>query len=143
MTTLLYSAEAVFSKVFARAEATTFRQDQQPNFVDFMSYYVQAGVNPTEKLTLVAEYNDGRNTVRFAGTPIPDLQLPLNQDIGLGVAYKPSPLVAFKLEGHRAEGYQFDTPVPSVRPPTAPPLVATLAPASKTFYMLASVAFSF
>lgn len=141
--TFLYSAEAVFSKAFARAEATTFTQSEQPNFVDFMSYYVQAGITPTEKLTFVAEYNDGRNMVRFAGTPIPDLELPLNQDIGLGVAYKPSTQVAFKIEGHQAEGYSFDRPVRSVIPPTRPPLVATLAPASKTYYLLASVAFTF
>jgi hypothetical protein len=142
-TTLLYSAEAAFTKAFARAELTTFKQTKAPGFVDFMSYYVQAGVNPTEKLTLVAEYNDGRNIVRFNGTPIPDLSLPLNEDIALGVAYKPSSQVSFKLEGHKAEGYSFDRPVPSVIPPTGLPLVAKLAPASKTYYMLASVAFSF
>lgn len=142
-TTFMYSAEAVFSKAFARAEMTTFKQAKQPNFVDFMSYYVQAGLTPTEKITLVAEYNDGRNMVRFAGSPIPDLELPLNQDVALGVTYKPSAQVAFKLEGHKAEGYSFDRPVPSVILPSAPPLVASLAPASKTYYLLASVAFSF
>ncbi len=142
-TTYLYSAEAVFSKAFARAEYTTFKQTKSPNFVDFASYYVQAGVNPTEQLTLVAEYNDGRNMVRFANTPIPNLALPLNQDVALGVSYKPSAQVAFKLEGHRVEGYQFDTPVPSVIVPTAPPLVARLAPAQRTYYGLLSVAFSF
>lgn len=139
-TTFLYSAEAVFSKVFARSELTTFRN---PDFVDFRSYYVQAGITPTEKLTFVTEYNSGRNIVRFSGTPIPDLSLPLNDDIAVGVTYRPSAQVAFKLEGHRAEGYSFDTPVPSVIPPTRPPLVATLAPAQKTYYMLASVAFTF
>lgn len=139
-TTFLYSAEAVFSKVFARSELTTFRN---PDFVDFRSYYVQAGITPTEKLTFVTEYNSGRNIVRFSGTPIPDLSLPLNDDFTVGVTYRPSAQVAFKLEGHRAEGYSFDTPVPSVIPPTRPPLVATLAPAQKTYYMLASVAFTF
>ncbi|MBL0938668.1 MAG: hypothetical protein IBJ03_07225 [Gemmatimonadaceae bacterium] len=142
-TTLLYSAEAVFSKAFARGEYTTFKQTKSPNFVDFASYYVQAGITPTEQLTLTAEYNDGRNVVRFAGTQIPNIDLPLNQDIALGVAFKPSAQIAFKLEGHRVEGYQFDRAVPSVIPPTAPPLVARLAPASKTFYGLVSVAFSF
>lgn len=142
-TTMLYSGEAVFSKAFARGELTTFKQTQSPNFLDFASYYLQAGITPTEKFTLAAEYNDGRNVVRFAGTPIPNLDLPLNQDIAIGVTYKPSANVAFKLEGHKAEGYTFDVGVPSVIPPTRPPLVATLAPASKTYYGLMSVSFSF
>lgn len=143
VTSFMYSAEAVFSKAFARSELTTFKQTKSPNFVDFTSYYVQAGITPTEKWTIAGEYNDGRNMVRFAGTPIPNLELPLNQDIALGVTYKPNAQVAFKLEGHQAEGYSFDTPVRSVIPPTAPPLVARLAPAQKTYYALASIAFTF
>lgn len=142
-TTMMYSAEAVFSKVFARSELTTFKQTKAPNFVDFTSYYVQAGVTPTEKLTFVTEYSSGTNVVRFANTPIPDLDLPLNNDLTIGVAYKPNAQVAFKLEGHQVEGYSFDRPVPSVIPPTAPPLVARLAPKSKTYFALASVAFTF
>jgi hypothetical protein len=141
--TFLYSAEAAFDKVFARTEMTTFKQTKAPNFVDVKTWYVQAGVNATEKVTFVGEYNDGRNIVRFAGTPIPDLSLPFNEDYSVGIAYKPSAQVSFKLEGHRSTGYQFDTPVPSVIPPTAPPLVARLADPSKTFFGLASVAFSF
>lgn len=142
-TTLLYSAEAVFSKVFARSELTTFKQTKSPNFVDFKTYYVQAGVTPTEKIGFVAEYNSGRNVVRFANTPIPNLDLPLNKDLAIGVSYKTSAHVAFKLEGHSVKGYQFDSPVPSVIPPTAPPLVAKLAPAAKTYFALASVSVSF
>ncbi|MCA0375223.1 MAG: hypothetical protein LCH84_06115 [Gemmatimonadetes bacterium] len=142
-TTLLYSVDAVFSKAFARAELTTFKQTKAPSFVDFQSYYVQGGITPTEKLTLVAEYNSGRNVIRFANTPIPNLDLPLNKDLAIGAVYKPSVHVAFKLEGHQVKGYQFDTPVPSVIPPTRPPLVATLAPAAKTYFVLASVAVSF
>lgn len=142
-TTLLYSAEASFTKAFARAELTTFKQAKAPNFVDYTSYYVQAGVNPTEKFTLVGEFNSGTNVVRFSNTPIPDLDLPLNDDLAIGVVYKPSTSVAFKLEGHTVKGYSFDAPVPSVIAPTAPPLVARLAPASKTYYALASIAFSF
>ena len=46
--------------------------------------------------------------------------------LAIGVAYKPSAQVSFKLEGHRSEGYSFDTPVRSVIAPTAPPLVARL-----------------
>jgi hypothetical protein len=143
VTTLMYSADAVFTKGFVRGELTTFDQAEQPNFLDFTSYYAQAGLTPTEQLTFVAEYGAGTNVVRFAGTPLPDLDLPLNKEFTVGVMYKPSAQVAFKLEGRRVEGYSFDQPVPSIIPPTAPPLVARLAPASKTFFALASVAFTF
>lgn len=141
-TSMMYSAEAVFSKVFARSELTTFKQTKAPSFVDFTSYYVQGGITPTEKLTFVGEYGAGTNVIRF-GAPVPDLDLPLNQDLTIGVAYKPSAQVAFKLEGHKVEGYGFDRPVPSVIPPTAQPFVARLAPKSQTYFALASVAFSF
>jgi hypothetical protein len=143
VTTAMYSADAVFTKGFVRGELTTFNQAEQPNFLDFHSYYVQAGVTPTTQLTFVAEYGTGTNVVRFAGTPIPDLDLPLNKEFTLGGMFRPNPSVAFKIEGRRLEGYSFDRPVPSVIPPTAPPLVARLAPAQKTYYMLASVAFTF
>lgn len=142
-TTMLYSAEGVFDKGFVRGELTTFKQDRQPNFVDFTSYYAQVGVTPTEHWTFVAEYGAGTNVVRFAGTPIPDLNLPLNKELTLGVMYKPSAQVAFKLEGRRVSGYAFDQPVPSVLAPTRPPLVASLAPASQTNVGLASISFSF
>jgi hypothetical protein len=142
-TTMMYSADAVFSKAFARGELTTFKQSEAPNFVDFTSYYVQAGITPTERFTFVSEYNAGTNVVRFSGTPIADLDLPLNKDLAFGVVFKPNAQVAFKLEGHKVEGYQFDRPVPSIIPPTAPPFTARLAPASKAYFALASVAFSF
>ncbi len=121
---------------------TTFKS-KQPSFVDFQSYYVQGGVMPTDKITLAVEYGSGRNIVDFAPAPIADLSLPLNNDLAFGVTFKTSAQVAFKLEGHAVEGYQFDAPVASVIPPTAPPLVARLAPKSKTYYGLLSVAFSF
>lgn len=142
-TTMLYSAEVVRAKTFVRGELTTFTQLQEPGYVNFTSYYAHAGVNPTEKLTLAVEYGAGTNVVRFAGTPTPDLDLPFNKDLALGVTYKPSPQVAFKLEGHTVEGYQFDRPVPSVIQPSAPSLVARLAPASQAYYGIASIAFSF
>ncbi len=141
-TTALYSVDAAFTRAFARAELTTFKS-KQPSFVDFQSYYVQGGVMPTDKITLAVEYGSGRNIVDFAPAPIADLSLPLNNDLAFGVTFKTSAQVAFKLEGHAVEGYQFDAPVASVIPPTAPPLVARLAPKSKTYYGLLSVAFSF
>lgn len=140
--TALYSAEGVFAKAFVRGELTTF--DATGNsYVKFKSYYAQAGVTPTEQLTFAVEYDGGTNNISFAPAPIPNLDLPLNKELALGVTYKPSASVAFKLEGHKVEGYSFDRPVPSVIPPTAPPLVAKLAPASKGYFGLLSVAFSF
>lgn len=140
--TAMYSGEAVFSKAFARGELTTFNSDGS-SYVKFSSYYVQGGITPTEQWTLAAEYDAGTNNISFAPAPIPNLDLPLNQELSVGVTYKPSPSVAFKLEAHKVEGYSFDRPVPSVIAPTSLPPVATLAPKSKAYFALASVAFSF
>jgi hypothetical protein len=38
------------------------------------------------------------------------------KDAALGVAFAPSPKLVFKLEGHRAEGYAFDSPVDRFAP---------------------------
>ncbi|WP_411282076.1 hypothetical protein [Gemmatimonas sp.] len=141
-TSVLYSAEAKVDRAFARAEYTRFTA-KVPSFTDYSAYYLQGGVKPVEKLTLAVEYNSATNVVRFGGAPIPNLDLPITKDIGLGATWQPSVNVAFKLEGHRNEGYGFDRPVPSVILPTAPPLVAKLAPASKAFYGLLSVAVAF
>jgi hypothetical protein len=140
--TLMYSADATFDKGFLRSEYSTFNADA-PGYVAFSSYYVQGGITPTEKLTFAVEYGDGNNNVSFAPAPIANIDLPLNKDLAFGVTFKPSAQVAFKIEAHKVEGYSFDVPVPSIIPPTRPPLVATLAPASKTYYGLLSVAFSF
>lgn len=139
-TTYMLSADGSFERGFVRGEYSAFRSPV-PSFLDVYSWYTSAGVHATEKLTFAVEYSGGNNNLRLP--PLPNLDLPLNKDIALGVTYKPSAQVAFKLEGHRIEGYAFDVPVPSVIPPTAPPFVATLAPASKTYYGLLSVAFSF
>jgi hypothetical protein len=140
--TALYSAEGVFSKAFVRGELTTF-DGKDNSYVKFKSYYAQAGITPTEKVTLAVEYDGGNNNISFAPAPLPNLDLPLNKEFALGVTYKPSASVAFKLEGHKVDGYSFDRPVPSVIAPTAPPFVATLAPTSKGYFGLMSVAFSF
>ncbi len=140
--TALYSADATFEKAFVRAEYSTFDQ-KDPSYLKFRSYYVQAGITPTERVIIAAEYGGGNNNLSFAPAPLPNLDLPLNQDIALGFTYKPSAQVAFKLEGHTIRGYAFDSAVPSVIPPTGPPFVATLAPKSKVNYLLLSVAFAF
>jgi hypothetical protein len=140
--TAMYSADATFSKVFARAEYSTF-DTKAPGYLKFRSYYVQGGITPDEHWTFAAEFEDGFNDVSFSPAPIPNIHLPLNQDLFGGVTYKPSSQVAFKLEAHQVQGYAFDKAVASIIPPKAPPLVATLAPKSNVYYGLLSVAFSF
>lgn len=139
-TTYMLSADASFDKAFVRGEYSAFNSDN-PNYIKVNSWYTSAGVMPTEKLTLAVEYSGGNNNIQLR--PLPNLDLPLNKDLAFGVTFKPSAQVALKLEAHKLNGYAFDVPVPSVIPPTAPPFVATLAPASKAYYGLASVAFSF
>jgi hypothetical protein len=138
--TYMLSADGTFDKAFVRGEYSAF-DTKDPNYIKVNSWYTSAGVMPTEKVTLAVEYSGGNNNIQL--TPLPNLDLPLNKDLAFGVTYKPSAQVAFKLEAHKVDGYAFDVPVPSVIPPTAPPFVATLAPASKAYYGLLSVAFSF
>ncbi len=140
--TAMYSADATFDKAFARAEYATF-DTKAPSYLKFRSYYVQGGLTPNEHWTLAAEYENGYNDISFSPAPIANLHLPLNEDVFAGVTYKPSALVAIKFEAHQVQGYAFDQPVASIIPPTAPPLVARLAPKSKVVYGLASIAFSF
>lgn len=140
-TTLLFSGEAVYDRAFLRGEYSTFdSKGRSPTDVD--GYYIQAGVKPHEQVTIAAEYG-GLTTIVALPAPIPSISLPAAKDFGLGVTWKPSANVAFKLEGHRNEGYSFDQSVPSIIPPSGPPFVARLAPASKVNYMIASVAVSF
>lgn len=141
-TTAMYSVDAVFDKAFARAEYSTF-DTKAPSYLKFRSYYVQGGITPNEHWTIAAEYDNGYNDVSFKPAPIPNIHLPLNEDLFGGVTFKPSVGVAFKFEVHQVQGYAFDKPVASIIPPTRPPLVATLAPKTKVVYGLLSVAFSF
>ncbi len=143
LTNLMLSGDATFERAFVRGEFSKFKSPD-PSFVDVTGYYVQAGVKPHDEVTIAAEYGALDNVVRFPGGGIiPDLPLPASRDLAVGVTWKPSVQIAFKLEGHRYEGYSFDSPVPSVIAPTAPPLIATLAPKSKVNYLIASVAVSF
>ncbi len=139
-TTTLFSLDAVRSQGFARAEYTAFRTGGNTGYE---GWYALAGVKPHEQLTLAVEYSTANNRV---GLPAPaePITVPVSKDLGVGFAWAVNPGLVFKLEGHRQEGYAFDTAVPTVVPPTSgPPFRATLAPASKAFYGLASVAVSF
>jgi hypothetical protein len=141
--TTLFSAEAVRSFGFARAEYTSFQQDEPDAYTNYTAWYAQLGVKPTPKVTVAAEYSTANNEIRFAGTPIPNLDIPITKELGVGVTYAPSPQIALKLEARQNEGYSYDVPVPSVIPPTAPPLVARLADPSKVTFWIASVAVAF
>ncbi len=140
--TAMYSADAVFSKAFARGEFATF-SNKAPSYLKLNAYYLQAGITPDDHWTIAAEYDNGYNDISFKPAPIPNLHLPMNEDLFGGVTYKASAGVAFKFEAHQVQGYAFDTPVASIIAPTRPPLVATLAPKTKVVYGLLSVAFSF
>ena len=141
-TSAMYSLDASYEQGFVRGEWTTFDGKGPTSRTNFDAYYVQGGFRPTERFLIAAEYNFGNNRAMLPA-PIPAIDIPITKDVGIGFTFKPSASVALKLEGHRNEGYQFDVPVPTVIPPTAPPLVAKLAPASKAFYGIASIAVAF
>ncbi len=142
-TTTLFSLDAVRSIGFLRAEYTAFNgktASGQKSHYD--GWYTLAGVKPTERLTIAAEYSAANNRINLAA-PVEPITVPVTKDVGVGVAWAVNPGLVFKLEGHRQEGYSFDTPVPTIVPPAGPPFRATLAPAAKAFYGLASIAVSF
>jgi hypothetical protein len=142
-TTTLYSFDAVKEHGFLRAEYTSFDSKSAAGRSHFDGWYTLAGVKPVPRLTLAAEYSASNQRVLLPA-PIEPIMLPVSKDIALGAAWAVTPALVFKLEGHRQEGYSFDVGIPSVIPPSSgPPFRATLAPAAKAFYGLASIAISF
>ena len=91
---------------------------------------------------MFGEYNSNSNLIHFPA-PFPDIDLNLSHDYAGAVNYAPSANVKFKFELHQADGYSFDTAVPTIIPPSAPPFVMKAAPRSKANYGIASVAVSF
>jgi hypothetical protein len=139
--TALVSGEIVRNAGFLRGEYARYdRNGRSP--VDVRGYYVQAGAQVHELVTLVADYGALTSEV-YLPAPVPSITLPADKDFALGVVFKPSANVAFKLEGHQHWGYGYDVSVPTIIPPTAPPFIARLAPESKAKYVLVSVAVSF
>lgn len=137
---VIYSADATFDRAFARAEYVNYGTKGRPKGTS--GYYTQAGVKPHEQVTLTVQYSTLDNPVDLPA-PIPQVTVPLVRETAIGVMWKPTGNFALKLEGHTRKGYSFDSPVPTINFPTAPPFVATLAPASKTNFVIASVAVSF
>ncbi len=138
-TTAMFSAEAVRSRGFVRAEYTRFDNDGTNTY---NAWYAQAGVKPVAPLTIAAEYQEARIHVGLPD-PVPDVKLPLSQELTIGFTWATSANIAFKLEGHHITGYDYDTSVPTIIPPAGPPFVATIAPPTKTNYLLASIAIAF
>ncbi len=138
-TTWMLSGEYAKPRAFVRGEYTQFLQSGDRNY---LGWYAQAGVKPVEKLTVAAEYQEANFRVELPA-PIPAVEVPMSKELTIGLTWHRSANVSFKLEGHRVTGYDFDTAVPTIIPPSAPPFIATLAPASKTNYLLASVAVAF
>lgn len=137
--TWMLSAEAARERWFVRGEATGF---EETDWQTYNGWYAQAGVKPVSKLTVAAEYQEATYRVSLPA-PIPDVSLPMSKELTVGFAWARSPNVVFKLEGHQVRGYDFDVAVPTIVPPTAPPFIAGIAPASKSHYILASVAVTF
>ncbi|MEO7999153.1 MAG: hypothetical protein ABI852_16990 [Gemmatimonadaceae bacterium] len=138
----MFSVDGDFTHFFARAEYQKFYSGKGKTATDYHAAYAQAGVNVTDKVTLVTEYNTASNLLHFTPT-IPDVMLNLNKDVTGGITYAPSANVKFKFEGHRADGYSFDTAVPTIIPPTSAPFVMRAAPRSKAYYGILSLAVSF
>jgi len=133
------SAEAAFARAFFRGEMTNFVVEGE---TFYNGWYTQAGVRPVPQLTIAAEYQEGTFRVGLP-TPLPAIDVPMTKELTIGFAWARSPNVVFKIEGHRNMGYDYDTAVPTVVPPTGPPFVASLAPTIKSHYILASVAVAF
>jgi hypothetical protein len=139
--TTLYSLDGNFDHVFARGEFTEF-SGKSPSKSDYTSWYAQGGLKLGDEVTIAGQYMATRRYIDF-GAPLPPLYLPINKDLAGSIIVAPSANVAFKFEAHHTTGYSFDANVPTFIPPTAPPLVMGIAPASKANYMIASVAISF
>jgi hypothetical protein len=138
----LLSVDGDFSKVFVRGEFQNLVSGKDAAKTSFTNWYAQGGIKPTEQFTLLAEYNQAKTLLNFP-TPLPQLDLNLQNDVAVGVNYAPSSNVKYKVELHRADGYSFDSQVPTVIPPTKPPFVMTPAPRSKAVYGILSIAVAF
>ena len=164
--TYLVSAEAVYDRAFFRAEGTRFWHsessiagrpfnEQQGNRIDYLAGYVQAGVKPLSKLTLITEFNSSRTKIFLPEIPIPNVgptrfpeAFQHDIDAAIGASWAINPTTVVKLEGHQARGYAYDVPVISVAPGFAgtPPAlrpVTNINPWRRNRYVIASLAISF
>jgi hypothetical protein len=164
--TALVSAEAVYDRGYIRAEGTKFwhsesdlvdrsYNDAQGDRINYTAGYVQVGVRPTDKLTLISEVNSSRTKIFLPEIPIPGVgptrfpeAFQNDVDVAYGVSYAVSPTTVVKLEAHQSHGYGYDVPVISVAPGFAgtPPAlrpVTNINPWRRNRYVIASFAVSF
>jgi len=122
--TLMGSFDASFTHGFVRAEIEHF----SVGTFDYRAWYAQAGVRPTEKLSINVQADVANVTLATPGGPFSYDQA---RDYAVGVNYAFLPNLVGKLEGHRATGFWFDAPI------------APTGPAGETEYGIASIAVSF
>ncbi len=138
--TTLYSLDGNFDHFFVRGEYTAFDAKGPKSHYD--AWYGMGGIKLSDKFTVASQYMVTDRYIALPA-PLPPMNLQLSTDVAESIIYAPSANVAFKFEVHRKTGYAFDTNVPTFIPPTAPPYVMGLAPASKANFLIASVAISF
>jgi hypothetical protein len=138
--TTLYSLDGDFTHFFVRGEYTAFDAKGPKSHYD--AWYGMGGIKLSDKWTLATQYMVTNRYIPLPA-PIPPVNLQISTDVAEGIVFSPSANVAFKFEVHRKTGYSFDTNVPTFIPPTGPPFVMGIAPASKANFLIASVAISF
>ncbi|MEP6835333.1 MAG: hypothetical protein ABJB74_18255 [Gemmatimonas sp.] len=137
----LLSVDGDFTHGFARAEWQDVSGGTGIGKTFYGNWYAQGGLKLTDKLTVLSEFNSAKSLLN--PTPLPDIMLNLNKDISGAVNYSPSANVKYKFELHHADGYSFDTAVPTLVAPTQAPFVMTAAPRSKAVYGIFSISVSF
>ncbi|MBC8087513.1 MAG: hypothetical protein H7Z40_09610 [Phycisphaerae bacterium] len=137
----LVSVDGDFSKFFARGEFQNLSAGAGVKKSSYTNWYAQGGIKPSDKWTLLTEYNQAKSLLH--PTPLPDIELNLQNDIAIAVNYTQSANVRYKLELHKADGYSFDSAVPTLVAPTKAPFVMTPAPRSKAYYGILSIAVAF
>jgi hypothetical protein len=123
--TLMASVDADFDRFLVRAEHKIAKL-ADTYYAQFS--YLQGGMKLIEKLQLVGQYE--RATIETRGA-LPVAQATAARDAALGLNYKLSPNLVFKLEQHFVKGYWFDR------------FVNPTGPAAKSRYGIASVSVSF
>ncbi|MEP6779349.1 MAG: hypothetical protein ABJC26_05620 [Gemmatimonadaceae bacterium] len=137
----MLSIDGDFTHAFARAEAQTVTAGRGAAKSDYSNWYVQGGLKLSEKFTVLSEFTSVSSLLH--PTPLPDLKLNASRDLVGAVNFAPSANVKYKFELHHADGYSFDTSVPTLIAPTRAPFAMSLAPRSKAVYAIISIAVSF
>jgi hypothetical protein len=118
-----------FDRLLARAEYRAMRHVGH----SMASYYGQLGLRLTEAVVLnaQADLEDRKMTMAMGMGDPQEIEFRYARDFAIGVNYRFSPELVFKLEGHRAKGYNLDR---SFSP---------LGDAGRTDYAIASMSIAF